>query len=65
MTVYGKAVLISTVAVVAFLIGVAVANEDKHFSDETHVKIMAVLQTACASALAALAVSFIVYIAKI
>lgn len=64
MTVYGKAVLISLVAVSAFLIGAAIVYSDNHFSDRTRVKIMAVLQAACASALAALAVSFVAYICK-
>lgn len=64
MTAYGKAVLISLVVVVSSLIGIAIASEDKHFSDWTHAKIMAVLQTACVAAFAAMVVSNIAYIAK-
>lgn len=65
MTVYGKAVLISLAAVVAFLVAVLLANEDRHFSDGTHVKIMAVLQTACVAAFAALVASVVAYICKV
>lgn len=64
MTIYGKAILISLATFVVFLIGDVIANEDWHFNDRTRVKIIAVLQTACASALAALVVSVIAYICK-
>lgn len=64
MTAYGKAILISLAAVFAFLIGVAIASEDRHLSDGTRMKIMAVLQAACAVAFAALVVSVIAYICK-
>ena len=64
MTVYGKAFLISLVAAVAFLISVVLVSEDRHFSNRTHVKIMAVLQTTCVAAFAALVVSVVTYICR-